>query len=69
MDNIDDISYKYDTLKWFKNGWYRKFKKTEFLKSVTYFNKVYMRAIIAKERFCDLFGYDEDDLRDDSELF
>lgn len=66
---LTEINYEYNKLNWFKKGWYRKFKKTEFIKSCDDFDRVYYRAIIAKERFCNQFGYDEDDMRPESEYF
>jgi hypothetical protein len=66
--NINEVSARYETLKWFKCGWYRKFKKTEFIKGMDMFNHIYHRALISKERFCSQFGYDEDDSRSDNEL-
>lgn len=65
---IDDLNKEYDKLKWFKHGWYRKFKNTEFIKSSSLFDRVFFRSIVAKERFCDKFGYDEDDNRPDEEF-
>lgn len=72
IDN-DELSNKineeYLKLNWFKKGWYRKFKKTEFIKNCSEFDRVCYRALVAKERFCDKFGYDEDDMRPIEEYF
>ena len=67
--NIQHDNPDYIKLNWFKVGWYRKFKKTEFIKSSILFDKVCYRAIYAKERYCKIFGYDEDELRPDDELW